>query len=85
MAKTVTSFLLALSDSRKMRDRYRDPNKRRQLLDEWDLADNPLFQPDATEEDFRKAVTEEGGLAQVEWWISTADAPVANRDYDPST
>ena len=84
MAKTVTSFLLALSDSRKMRDRYRDPDKRRDLLDEWDLAENPLFQPGATENDFREAVIAEGGLEQVEWWISTADAPIANRDYDPS-
>ena len=84
MAKTVTSFLLALSDSRKMRDRYRNPNKRRQLLDEWGLEDSPLFQPGATEEDFRAAVIEEGGLEQVEWWISAADAPTPNPDYDPT-
>ena len=84
MAKTVTSFLLALTDSRKMRDRFRDPARRRSLLEEWDLEDNPLFQPGATESDFRAAVAEEGGLAQVEWWISTADAPVPNEDYDPS-
>ena len=75
MAKTVTSFLLALSDSRKMRDRYRDPNRRAELLEEWGLAGNPLFQPGATEEDFRRAVTEEGGVAQVEWWIGAAGGP----------
>lgn len=84
MAKTVTSFLLALTDSRKMRDRYRDPARRRSLLEEWDLESNPLFQPGATESDFREVVAEEGGLEQVEWWISAVDAPVPNPDYDPS-
>ena len=82
MAKTITSFLLALSDSRKMRDRYRDANRRRGLLEEWDLEDDPLFQPDATEDDFRDRVVAEGGLAQVEWWIGAANVPVPNEDYD---
>ena len=82
--KTITSFLLALSDSRKMRDRYRDSNRRRGLLEEWDLADDPLFEPGATEEDFRARVTEEGGLRQVEWWIRAASEPVANPEYDPN-
>jgi hypothetical protein len=84
MAKTVTSFLLALSDSRKMRDKYRNPTKRKELLGEWGLADSPLFEPGATEDDFRQAVVQESGLAQVEWWISVDGAPIANPDYDPN-
>jgi len=82
MAKTVTSFLLALSDSRKMRDRYRNPARRRSLLEEWDLEDSPLFQTGATVDDFRDAVIAESGVNQVEWWISVDGAPVANPDYD---
>ncbi len=82
MAKTITSFLLALSDSRKMRDRYRDPNRRSGLLEEWGLADDPLFQPGATEDDFRDRVTAESGVSQVEWWIGAAGVPVQNPDYD---
>jgi hypothetical protein len=82
MAKTVTSFLLALSDSRKMRDKYRNPDKRRSLLEEWDLEDSPLFQSGATADDFRQAVVAESGLKQVEYWISVDGVPIANPDYD---
>jgi hypothetical protein len=84
VAKTLTSFIIALSDSRKMRDKYRDNNKRGNLLDEWDLTHHAALQPGATVEDVRQAVVEEGGVAQVEWWILANQAPVANEDYDPS-
>ena len=82
----ITNFLLALSSSIKMRKRYRDPDQRRRLLEEWNLEDDPLFQPGATEDAFRTRVDAEGGpgLAEVEWIIRWAIDPDANPDDDPN-
>ena len=81
--KDLTTFLIALSDSVKLRDKFRDPAKRGRLLETWDLTDHPALQEGATVEEIRAAVVAESGLAQVEWWISAADAPVLNEEYDP--
>ena len=42
-----------------MRARYRDPNQRRGLLEEWDLADDPRFQ---LGEEFWLPVADEPGI-----------------------
>ena len=55
-AGRVTSFLRAFNDSIEVRARYRDPNQRRGLLEEWDLADDPRFQ---LGEEFWLPVTDE--------------------------
>ena len=49
MAKKLTNFLIALNDSIKLRDKYRDPNKRERLLEQWDLEDDAAAQPGAEE------------------------------------
>ena len=82
--RTLTSFLIALSDSAKLRDRYRDPQKRKKLLEDWELADHPALQEGATLDDMQKAVAGESGTQQVENWILVDSDPVSNDSYDPS-
>jgi hypothetical protein len=81
--KDLTTFLIALSDSVKLRDKFRDPDKRARLLEQWDLTDHPALQEGATIEEIRAAVVDETGLRQVEWWIRVAAAPELNEEYDP--
>jgi hypothetical protein len=81
--KNLTTFLIALSDSIKLRDKFRDPVKRARLLEQWDLTDHPALQEGATIEEIRAAVVDETGLRQVEWWIRVAAAPELNEEYDP--
>jgi hypothetical protein len=81
--KDLTTFLIALSDSVKLRDKFRDPAKRGRLLETWDLSNHPALQEGATVEEIRAAVVAESGLAQVEWWISAAGTPELNEEYDP--
>lgn len=81
--RNLTSFLIALSDSAKLRDRFRDPEKREKLLRDWELTEHSALQPGATIDEVQAAVTEEGGLKQVEWWILVDQAPVQNEEYDP--
>jgi hypothetical protein len=81
--KNLTTFLIALSDSIKLRDKFRDPVKRARLLEQWDLSDHPALQEDASVEEIRDAVVAETGLRQVEWWIRAAGAPELNEEYDP--
>jgi hypothetical protein len=82
MAKKLTNFLIALNDSIKLRDKYRNPQKRAKLLEQWELSESQPLQNDSVE-DIREAVTAESGLKQVEWWIRAAGEPVLNPDYDP--
>jgi len=81
----VTTFLIALADSPKLRDKYRDPERRQRLLQQWDLAEHPAFQEGATLEEVQAAVKEEGGQELVEWWILVDQAPVQNDEYDPGS
>jgi hypothetical protein len=81
--RNLTSFLIALSDSAKLRDRYRDPEKRAKLLRDWDLADHPALQEGASLEQMQQAVADEGGTYQVENWIGVDSDPVSNPEYDP--
>jgi hypothetical protein len=81
--RNLTSFLIALSDSAKLRDRFRDPEKRAKLLRDWGLDDHPALQGDASLEQLQQAVAEEGGTEQVEIWIGVDSDPVPNPDYDP--
>ena len=87
MAKKLTNFLIALNDSIKLRDKYRDPDKRAQLLKQWDLEDEPALQDDATFEDIESAVAAESGTKQVDLWIRSAGVdPLRtkeNPEYDP--
>jgi hypothetical protein len=80
--KDLTTFLIALNDSVKLRDRWRDPEKRAKLLEQWGLSEHPALQEDSTIEDMRVAVEAEGGLKQVDLWIRTAGAPEPNPEYD---
>ena len=80
----MTTFLIALSDSVKLRDKFRDPEKRERLLETWDLSDHPALQEGVTVDDIRDAVVAEGGLKQVEWWIRVAAPPELNEEYDPN-
>jgi hypothetical protein len=82
--RTLTSFLIALSDSAKLRDRFRDPEKRQKLLRDWELSDHPALQSGATLDQVRAAVAAEGGETQVEWWILVDSAPTLNDGYDPN-
>jgi hypothetical protein len=82
--KELTTFLIALSDSVKLRDKFRDPEKRERLLEQWDLSGHPALQEGVSVDDIREAVAAEGGERQVEWWIRVAEAPVLNEDYDPN-
>lgn len=80
--RNVTSFLIALSDSAKLRDRYRDPEKRAKLLRDWELTEHPAFQQDASLDEMKQAVADEGGTQQVENWIGV-DSVEPNPQYDP--
>jgi hypothetical protein len=81
--RNLTSFLIALSDSAKLRDRYRNPEKRARLLRDWDLDDHPALQSGASLEQMQQAVAAEGGTQQVEVWIGVDSNPVPNPQYDP--
>lgn len=80
--RNLTSFLIALSDSAKLRDRFRDPAKRAKLLRDWDLDEHPAFQEGASLEQMKAAVAEEGGSEQVENWIGV-DSVEPNPEYNP--
>jgi hypothetical protein len=85
MAKKLTNFLIALNDSAKLRDKYRDPQKRARLLEQWDLTDEPALQEGATFEDIQTAVAAESGSNQVDLWIRSAGADLqtqANPEYN---
>jgi hypothetical protein len=81
--KDLTTFLIALSDSVKLRDKFRDPVKRARLLEQWDLVGHPALQEGVTVAEIRDAVAAESGVEQVEWWIRVAAAPELNEEYDP--
>jgi hypothetical protein len=87
MAKKLTNFLIALNDSVKLRDKYRDPQKRARLLEQWELTDEPALQEDATFEAIASAVAAESGSKQVDLWIRASGAgPLQTQDnpeYDP--
>jgi hypothetical protein len=88
MAKKLTNFLIALNDSVKLRDKYRDPVKRAQLLRQWDLEDEHALRDGATFQDLKDAVAAETGSKQVDLWIRSAGVdPLETQDnpqYDPN-
>ena len=88
MAKKLTNFLIALNDSIKLRDKYRNPEKRARLLEQWDLADEPALQEGATFEEIESAVRAESGSKHVDLWIRAAGAEplqtLDNPEYDPN-
>ena len=88
MAKKLTNFLIALNDSVKLRDKYREREKRAKLLEQWDLTDADALQEDASFDTIESEVTKETGLKQVDLWIrSTAEGTLEtkrNEEYDPS-
>ena len=86
MAKKLTNFLIALNDSVKLRDKYRDPQKRAKLLEQWDLTDEPALQSAATFDDIAAAVKAETGSKHVDLWIRASGATLQtqpNEEYDP--
>ena len=82
--KDLTTFLIALNDSVKMRDRWRspDPAEREKLLKQWGLEEEEALQDGGDVEKMRRAVEAESGLKQVDLWIRSAGAPESNPDYD---
>jgi len=82
MAKKLTNFVRALSSDTVLRDKYRDPAKRGQLLEQWGLEDHPALQEGAPDDAIENAVRAENGTKQVEWWIRSAGAPEFNTEYD---
>jgi hypothetical protein len=86
--KDLTTFLIALNDSIKLRDKYRDPEKRAKLLEQWGLSEHPALQEtgDATADvkKLRDAVVAETGLKQVDLWIRSTGQPEQNLEYDPN-
>jgi hypothetical protein len=83
--KDLTTFLIALNDSVKLRDRWRspDPADREKLLKQWGLEDEPALQDGGDVEKMREKVTAENGLKQVDLWIRSAGEPISNPEYDP--
>ena len=81
--KDLTTFLIALNDSIKLRDKWRDPDKKEQLLQQWGLEDEPSLQGDGDVELMKEKVRAETGSKQVEWWIRSAGEPVLNQEYNP--
>jgi hypothetical protein len=85
MAKKVTNFLIALNDSIKLRDKWRDPEKRERLLRQWDLEDETALMGDAPFPDkMRDKVQAETGLKQVDLWIRSNGQTEENPEYDPN-
>ena len=76
--KPLTGFLLALSHSRKLAKAFSDPERRDDVLREWGLDGNDLFQNgDPTLEEVQAAVAAEhdgeggsdGPPVVVTWWV----------------
>jgi hypothetical protein len=82
--KDLTTFLVALNDSIKMRDRWRDADKREKLLEQWGLKEHPALQGEGDVDEMRRAVEAESGLKQVDLWIRSTGVPEKNPAYDPT-
>jgi len=82
MAKKLTNFLVALNDSIKLRDKYRDPDKHQRLLEQWGLADDPALEGGGDIDLMKAKVEAETGIKQVEWWIRSSGEPELNPEYD---
>ena len=85
--KDLTTFLVALNDSVKLRDRWRnadgDPEKLEKLLRPWGLEDHPAVKDGGDIQKMREVVIAESGLELVDLWIRSAGAPETNPDYNP--
>ena len=58
--KPLTEFLLALSHSRELAQRFSDPDQRNDVLEQWGLGEHDLFtNGDPTLEEVQAAVAEE--------------------------
>ena len=86
--KDLTTFLIALNDSVKLRDRWRaagtDEEKLRKLLEPWGLEDEPAVNKGGDLDLMRKRVEAESGLTQVDLWIRSAGMPESNDKYNPN-
>ena len=84
--KELTTFLIALNDSVKLRDRWRspDPDEREKLLKQWGLEDEPALKDGGDVDRMREVVAAESGSKQVDLWIRSAGAPESNPEYDPN-
>lgn len=87
MAKKLTNFLIALNDSVKLRDKYREREKRAKLLEQWELTGADALQEDASFDTIEKAVAAETGSKQVDLWIRSTSVGTLetkrNPEYDP--
>ena len=83
--KDLTTFLIAINDSVKLRDRWRspDPAEREKLLKQWGLEDEPALMDGGDVDLMRKKVAAESGSKQVDLWIRSAGEPESNPEYDP--
>jgi hypothetical protein len=80
--KELTTFLIALNDSVKLRDKWRDDDKREALLEQWGLSDHPALAGGGDIDEMQAAVAAEGGLQLVDLWIRSAGEPVSNDAYN---
>ncbi len=82
--KPLTRFLIALAHSRELLAEF-NSDRRPDLLSEWGVADNDLFQSeDWTLERVRAAVAEEhddGTDVDVAWWIWFFGGPRPGPDW----
>jgi hypothetical protein len=77
---TLTEFLIQLSNSAELRERYHSA-ERDSLLREYDLQDHPALQPGATVDEMRAAVAGEPDVGSVpDWWILADQDPIAVGD-----
>lgn len=74
--KPLTGFLLALSHSRELANKFSDPEQRDDVLTQWGLGGNDLFtNGDPTLEQVQAAVAAEhegecdGPPVVVTWWV----------------
>jgi hypothetical protein len=80
--KDLTTFLIAINDSVKLRDKWRDPEKRGKLLEQWGLSEHPALQGGGDLVKMQEAVAAETGMKHVDLWIRAAGEPVRNPEYD---
>ena len=76
----LTDFLIALSESRDLADRFQDDASRDELLREWDLEGHPALQRGATLQDLQAAAAAEhtGGELQIDNWSLVDEGPITD-------
>jgi hypothetical protein len=77
----LTDFLIALSESGDLADRFQDDARRDELLREWDLEGHPALQRGATLQDVQAAAAAEhtgGEELWIETWILVDEGPITD-------